>query len=287
MGAEKMRKRRMEEAVAKSLMLGSLGLVLGSLLAIVGVVAWKGVSALSLSMLIETPSGGYYLGKGGGVANAIVGSLYLSLGASLLSILLSLPVAFALQREYASPRLANFTRLMLDVLWGIPSVVYGAVGFIIMAYLGITASLLGGIIALTLLMLPIMSRSMEEVIRIVPLELKETSYALGATRIETALRVVFRQALPGIVTAILLAFGRGIGDAASILFTAGYTDRIPRSLLDPVASLPLAVFFQMGTPIPEVQRRAYASALILLLMVLAVILVSRLLGSRFSRNLVR
>jgi len=277
----------MEEAVAKSLMLGSLGLVLGSLLAIVGVVAWKGVSALSLSMLIETPSGGYYLGKGGGVANAIVGSLYLSLGASLLSILLSLPVAFALQREYASPRLANFTRLMLDVLWGIPSVVYGAVGFIIMAYLGITASLLGGIIALTLLMLPIMSRSMEEVIRIVPLELKETSYALGATRIETALRVVFRQALPGIVTAILLAFGRGIGDAASILFTAGYTDRIPRSLLDPVASLPLAVFFQMGTPIPEVQRRAYASALILLLMVLAVILVSRLLGSRFSRNLVR
>jgi phosphate transport system permease protein len=238
-------------------------------------------------MLIETPSGGYYLGKGGGVANAIVGSLYLSLGASLLSILLSLPVAFALQREYASPRLANFTRLMLDVLWGIPSVVYGAVGFIIMAYLGITASLLGGIIALTLLMLPIMSRSMEEVIRIVPLELKETSYALGATRIETALRVVFRQALPGIVTAILLAFGRGIGDAASILFTAGYTDRIPRSLLDPVASLPLAVFFQMGTPIPEVQRRAYASALILLLMVLAVILVSRLLGSRFSRNLVR
>jgi phosphate transport system permease protein len=282
-----MRKRRMEEAVAKSLMLGSLGLVLGSLLAIVGVVAWKGVSALSLSMLIETPSGGYYLGKGGGVANAIVGSLYLSLGASLLSILLSLPVAFALQREYASPRLANFTRLMLDVLWGIPSVVYGAVGFIIMAYLGITASLLGGIIALTLLMLPIMSRSMEEVIRIVPLELKETSYALGATRIETALRVVFRQALPGIVTAILLAFGRGIGDAASILFTAGYTDRIPRSLLDPVASLPLAVFFQMGTPIPEVQRRAYASALILLLMVLAVILVSRLLGSRFSRNLVR
>src|SRR4030042_4529180 len=129
-----------------------------------------------------------------------------------------------------------------------------------MVYFGLRASLAGGIIALTLLMLPIMTRSIEEVIRMIPLELKETSYALGSTRIETTLKVIFRQALPGITTGILLAFGRGIGDAASVLFTAGYTDHIPRSLFDPVASLPLAVFFQVAPPIPEVQPRAYASA---------------------------
>ena len=130
-----------------------------------------------------------------------------------------------------------------------------------MVFLGIRASLLGGIIALTLLMLPIMTRWIEEILRMIPPELKETSYALGTTRIETAVHVLFRQALPGITTGVLLAFGRGIGDAASILFTAGYTDYMPRSLLDPVASLPLAVFFQVATPIPEVQERAYASAL--------------------------
>jgi len=273
--------------VVKGLMIVSLVLVFCALAAIIIVVAVKGASALSIRMLIETPTGGYYLGKGGGVANAIVGSLYLSLGASLLSILLSLPIAFSLQKEYASRSLAHLTRLALDLLWGIPSVVYGAVGFIIMAYLGLTASLLGGIMALTLLMLPIMTRSMEEVIRMIPLELKEISYAMGATKIETTLRVVLRQALPGIVTAILLAFGRGIGDAASILFTAGYTDYIPKSLFDPVASLPLAVFFQIGTPIPAVQERAYASALILLVVVLLVIVASRLLGSKFSKNIVR
>ena len=100
-------------------------------------------------------------------------------------------------------------------------------------------------------------------------------------------RVIFRQALPGITTGILLAFGRGIGDAASILFTAGYTDYIPRSLFDPVASLPLAVFFQVATPIPEVQQRAYASALILLVIVLVVSIASRLLSRRFSRHIVR
>jgi len=128
---------------------------------------------------------------------------------------------------------------------------------------------------------------MEEVIRTIPLELKEISYALGTTRLETTTSVVLRQALPGIVTAVLLAFGRGIGDAASILFTAGYTDYIPRSLFDPVASLPLAVFFQIGTPIPEVQERAYASALVLLIIVLLVSIISRLLSHRFSKNIVR
>ncbi|HPM78789.1 MAG TPA: phosphate ABC transporter permease, partial [bacterium] len=92
---------------------------------------------------------------------------------------------------------------------------------------------------------------------------------------------------PGVVTAAMLAFGRGIGDAASILFTAGYTDYIPHSLLDPAASLPLAVFFQIATPLPAVQDRAYASALILLLVVLAVNLVARLLSARFSRNIIK
>lgn len=268
-------------------MIASLTLVLVVLAGIIFITIYKGAPALTLSMLTETPKGGYYLGKEGGIANAIVGSLYLGLGASFCALLLSVPVAFGLQKEYTGWRFASFTKLVLDVLWGIPSIVYGAFGFVVMAYFGLRASLLGGIIVLTLLMLPIMVRSMEEVIRTIPLELKEVSYALGTTRIETTMAVVLRQALPGMVTAVLLAFGRGIGDAASILFTAGYTDYIPRSLFDPVASLPLAVFFQIGTPIPEVQERAYASALILLLIVFVVSIVSRILSHRFSKHIVR
>ena len=282
-----MKSRRTEETIFKGLMIASLGLVLTTLAGIISIIVVKGAPALTLSMLIETPKGGYYLGHGGGIANAIVGSLYLSLGAVVISFFLSLPATFALQKEYANRRLAKVTRLALDILWGTPSIVYGAFGFVVMVYFGLRASLLGGIIVLTLLMLPIMVRSMEEVIRLIPAELKEISYALGTTKLETTLSIVLRQALPGIVTAVLLAFGRGIGDAASILFTAGYTDYIPRSLFDPVASLPLAVFFQIGTPVPEVQARAYASALILLIIVLAVCVSSRLLARRFSRNIVR
>ena len=279
--------RKVEETIFKGLMIASLALVLSVLAGIILVILLRGASSLTLSMLIQTPKGGHYLGKEGGIANAIVGSLYLAFGASVLSFLLGLPIAFALQKEYLGRRLAWITRLSLDILWGTPSIVYGAFGFIVMVYFGFRASLLGGIIALALLMLPIMTRSIEEVIRMIPPELKELTYALGATRIETTLTVVLRQALPGIVTGVLLAFGRGIGDAASILFTAGYTDYIPRSLFDPVASLPLAVFFQVATPIPEVQDRAYASALILLLIVLVVSLGSRLLSWRFSKHIIR
>ena len=173
--------------------------------------------------------------------------------------------------------------MAMDVLWGIPSIVYGAFAFTIMLALGMRASLLGGILTLTLIEIPIMTRAMDEVIRLIPIDLEQASLALGATRLETAFKVVARQMLPGIVTAILLAFGRAIGDAAAVLFTAGYTDRIPTSLFRPVATLPLAVFFQLGTPFPEVQRRAYASALVLTIIVLLVSLGSRWLASRLSR----
>jgi phosphate transport system permease protein len=281
-----MKWRKLEERVFKALMIFSLIIVLAVLAGILIVIIVRGAPALSFNMLVQTPKGGYYLGKAGGIANAIVGSLYMAFGASLLAILLGLPVAFALQREYTGRRVAQVTRLVLDILWGTPSIVYGAFGFVIMQYLHMRASLLGGILVLTLLMLPIMVRSMEEVIRMVPLELKESAYAMGATRLEATLAVVLRQALPGIVMAAMLAFGRGIGDAASILFTAGYTDYIPRSLLEPAASLPLAIFFQIGTPIPEVQQRAYASALVLLIIVLTVSLAARLVSRRASRYIV-
>jgi phosphate transport system permease protein len=280
-------KRKLEERFFKTLMLISLLVVLGSLLLILGTVVWRGLPALNLAMITQTPKGGYYLGKEGGILNAIVGSLYLAGGATLLSALLSLPIVLHLHFYAARTRRANLVRLAMDVLWGIPSIVYGAFGFIIMLWLGVRASLLGGIITLALLELPIMVRGMDETVALVPAALREASAALGATRLETATRVVVRQAAPGLLTAVLLAFGRGIGDAASVLFTAGYTDRLPDSLLGPAASLPLAVFFQLGTPFPAVQERAYAAALVLIVIVLGLSLTSRMLFRRLSQFVIR
>jgi phosphate transport system permease protein len=281
------RKARAEETIFQALMVASAVTVLGSLVLILGTVVWRGLPALNLDMLTQTPKGGYYLGKEGGILNAIVGSLYLAGGGTALALLASLPIALYLQLYAPRSRRAEVIRLALDVLWGVPSIVYGAFGFIIMLALGMRASLLGGILALALLELPIMARSMDEAIAMVPQALKEASYALGATRLETALKVVVRQTMPGLLTGVLLAFGRGIGDAASVLFTAGYTDRLPDSLLSPAASLPLAVFFQLGTPFPAVQERAYASALVLTAMILVLSLAARRLTSRLTKHVIR
>lgn len=280
-------KAKLEEGVFKILMIGSATAVLGSLVLILATVVWRGLPALNLAMLTQTPKGGYYLGKEGGILNAIVGSLFLAGGATILALIIGLPIAIYLQLYAARSRHAELVRLALDVLWGIPSIVYGAFGFIIMIWLGMRASLLGGIITLAFLELPIMVRSMDETISMVPVALKEASYALGATRLETAVKIVVRQTAPGLLTGILLAFGRGIGDAASVLFTSGYTDRIPDSLLSPAASLPLAVFFQLGTPFPAVQERAYASALVLTFIVLLLSLISRALATRLTRHVIR
>ncbi|MHB0912737.1 MAG: phosphate ABC transporter permease PstA [Armatimonadota bacterium] len=263
------------------------GIILTCLVAILSKVVVQGIGTLNWEIITQAPKGGYYLGGEGGIANAIVGSIYLGVGATLLAMIISLPTVLYLRAYADGSRFAGLVRGLLDVLWGVPSIVFGAFGFTIMVYLGMRASLLAGIITVALFELPIMIRSIDEVVRMVPRELDEATYALGSTRFETAVRVITRQALPGIITGTLLAFGRGIGDAASVLFTAGFTDRIPVSLQEPAATLPLSIFFQLGTPFEEVHRRAYAASLLLVILVLSVSITSRLVSAKFGKYVVK
>ncbi|HTN36488.1 MAG TPA: phosphate ABC transporter permease PstA [Arachidicoccus sp.] len=255
-------------------------------LLILGTIVWKGYRAMSWDMVSKEPEGGFYFGKGGGILNAIVGSLYLALGSTFLAVLIGLPVALGMNVHWVrNKRWVNAIRFLLDALWGVPSIVFGAFGFALMTYLHLRASLLAGIITVTLFIVPIFIRALDEVLRTVPEGLLEASYSLGANKTQTAFTVFFRQALPGFITAILLAFGRGIGDAASVLFTAGYTDHIPQTLQDATATLPLAIFFQLSSPIPEVKERAYAAALILTGIILIISIVSRLSTRKFKKNI--
>jgi phosphate transport system permease protein len=276
--------KKLEEKFFKVLMIGSTMLILSMLLYILYIIIKKGFPSLSWEMISQIPSGGFYLGKGGGVLNAIMGSLYLILGSVALSLIISIPVVmflnFSLKRQ---TRFASFARLTFDVLFGIPSIVYGAFGFTVMIFFGLKTSLLGGIITVAMLIVPVMIRSIDEVAVLVPRELLEATKSLGATNYET-IKVVVRQLLPGISTAVLLSVGRGIGDAATVLFTSGYTDSIPTSLTQPAATLPLAIFFQLSSPIDEVQNRAYASALILTIIILVLSFAARYFSRRLSKN---
>ncbi|MDB4927199.1 PstA family ABC transporter permease [Mucilaginibacter sp.] len=277
-------KRKIEELFFKVLMILATIIVTGSFFLIVGTIFSKGVPYMNLDMITKIPGGGFYIGKEGGVLNAIIGSLYIAGGATILGLIISIPVAIYINMYIDGKKFkSNLIRLAFDVLFGIPSIVYGAFGFLIMVYFGIRASLLGGIIAVTLLVIPILVRTLDEVIRTVPGELRDAALSLGATRWEAA-KVILRQIRPGIFTAILLSFGRGIGDVASVLFTAGFSDNIPTSLHEPAATLPLAIFFQLGSPVEEVQGRAYASALILTIVVLIITVLAELLIKKFSKH---
>jgi phosphate transport system permease protein len=276
--------RKLEERFFKGLMIGASLIILSILCYILYVIMRRGLPSLSWDMITKIPSGGFYLGKEGGILNAIVGSLLLILGSVVISMAISLPVVlyinFIIKKN---SKFSNIVRFAFDILFGIPSIVYGAFGFMLMIYLGIQASLLGGILAVTLLIIPIMVRAIDEVAVFVPRDLIEAPQSLGATRYET-MKVIVRQIMPGITTAILLATGRGIGDAATVLFTAGYTDSIPLSPGQPAATLPLAIFFQLSSPIEEVQNRAYAAALILTLLILILSFSARYFGSKLSKS---
>lgn len=275
----------LEERIFQGLMiLGTYGIAVVLLIIIISILI-KGLPSLSWEMLSQTPKGGFYFGKEGGILNAIIGSLYLAFGSTLLALLIGLPVALYMNIHLLNRRkLVNTIRFLLDLLWGVPSIVYGAFGFSVMIFLGMRNSLLAGIITITLFIIPIMIRAIDEVLKSVPKGLLEASLSLGSTRSETAYRVFVKQCIPGIITAVLLAFGRGIGDAAAVLFTTGYTDYIPTSLSHPTASLPLAIFFQLSSPVPEVKDRAYASALVLTTIILIISILSRILSRRFQKN---
>lgn len=269
------------------LMLISALLVFGFFASIIWSIAKTGFPALSWDMITKIPGGGFYLGKDGGILNAIVGSVLIVGASSILGLVISLPIVFYMNVYVkSSSRLSSLIRLTYDVLFGIPSIVYGAFAFTIMVYLGWKASLLGGILVTTLLIIPIFVRSMDEVVRAIPKNFLNATYSLGATKLETC-KVIIRQIAPGIATATLLSIGRAIGDAAGVLFTAGFTDNIPTSLDQPAATLPLAVFFQLNSPVPEVRERAYASALLLTGIVFVISLAGRLLSDYFSKNRIK
>ncbi len=276
--------RFIEEKIFKVLMIIATLLVFAFVGSILFTILERGLPAMNWDMITKLPGGGFYIGKDGGLLNAIVGSLYIVGASTVLGLLISIPVVFFLNVYLTrKSKLAYVARLAYDILFGIPSIVYGAFAFSLMIYFGLRTSLGGGILVITLLIIPIFIRSMDEVAKQLPRDLLDASYSLGATKLET-IGVVLRQIAPGIATATLLSIGRAIGDAAGVMFTAGFSDSIPTSLSQPAATLPLAVFFQLSSPSAEVQDRAYAAALILTVIVLVLSILGRIITNRFSKH---
>lgn len=272
-----------EEKVVKALMWVAVSLVVLVVASIICTIFVKGFGSLSWDMVTKVPGRNWNTTDDGGFINAIWGSIIVVAPATLIAMVVSIPVVFYMNLyRRRSNWLSYVARLAYDVLYGIPSIVYGAFAFMIMVMVGMRASVLGGIIVSTLLIIPMFIRNGDEISKSVPDDMIDAAYSLGATKWET-LKVVVLQVLPGMATATLLAVGKAIGDAAAVMFTAGFSDSMATSLSSPTATLPLAIFNWVTMPDPF-PGRAYAAALVLTVIVLILSLGGRWITNHFTKN---
>lgn len=204
---------------------------------------------------------------GGGWATALQGTVVLVGLASLVGIPLGMATGVYLS-EFGRGRLASVVRFLVDTLTGIPTIIFGLFAWVILVVPTHSFSALSGGVALSIIMIPTVARASEEVLRLVPRELREASVALGATESRTILRVVIPAARSGILTGIMLAIARVAGETAPLLMTAFGTTFFNTSILRPIDAIPLRIFDFTLSPFPSEQNQAYAGALVLMVLVI-------------------
>jgi len=274
--------RRRVSGVMVGLMIGAVFVALLPLFLILFDLVLKGAGSLSLSFFTQTPAPAGE--TGGGVVHALVGTLLIVGAASLMGLPLGVGAGIFCA-EYPASRLTWVTRFVADVLNGTPSIVVG-----VFAWAWIVArqkhfSAFAGSVALALLMIPMVLRTTEELIKLVPNSLREAALALGYPRWRTSLSVVIRTTLPGIVTGALLAIARIAGETAPLLFTALGSQYLSFRLDQPMAALPLTVFTYATGPYPQWHSYAWAAALMLILVVFILSLGARLaIRRRYTLN---
>jgi phosphate transport system permease protein len=274
--------RRLVSNLMVGLMVGAVIMALLPLIFILANLVVKGAGSLSLDFFTKTPAPAGE--TGGGVAHAIIGTLIIVGVAALIGLPLGIGAGIYCA-EYPGSRLTTVTRFVADVMNGTPSIVVG-----VFAWAWIVAqqkhfSALAGSVALAILMIPMVLRTTEEMIKLVPNSLREAALALGYPRWRTSLSVVVRATLPGIVTGSLLAVARIAGETAPLLFTALGSQYLGFDLDQPMAALPLTVYQYATGPYEEWHQYAWAAALVLILVVFVLSLGARLaIRRRFSLN---
>jgi phosphate transport system permease protein len=274
-------RRRRADRLARGLLLAATLAALVPLVLIVYYLVHKGIGAFSLNFFTTDPSG-RFLGDPGGIRSAIVGTVLIVALATAIAVPIGIGVALYLVEYGRGSRFASVVRYFVDVMTGVPSIVFGLFIYIVLILGGVSGGFAGwkGSIALALLMLPIVTRASEVVLDLVPSSLREAALALGAPRWRVVTRVVLPTALPGLVTGSLLAIARAAGETAPLLFTAFAVKATTANLGSQMNSLPIQIFNDVRQAQDRLVERAWGAALTLVLMILLLTLVARLVQRR-------
>lgn len=265
--------RRANSAFMTALTATFTVLAVGTLLIILSYIAWQGIGSLSFQFLVASPKP---VGEGGGIGNAILGSLVLLVLSATIGLPLGISVGIYLS-EIGRGRFGDAVRFIVDTLTGIPSIVTGVFVYAILVLPMRHFSALAGGVALALIMVPIVARTTEEMLKLVPHSLREGALALGAPQWRVTLGVVIPAAAPGIATGAMLAIARISGETAPLLFTAFGSRFFPSSLDEPIASLTVQIYNYAISPYDEWHAQAWAATLVLMTLVLGINIVVRVL----------
>jgi phosphate transport system permease protein len=269
--------RRLTNGLAIGLISGAALIVTVPLFLILGTVIYRGLPELNWAFLTQIPKP---VGEiGGGMANAIGGSIALLGVASLIGVPLGVGAGIFLA-EYGRNKWGNIVRFTADVLNGVPSIVIGMTVYALVVVVQKHFSLLAGSVALGIMMIPTISRTTEEVLLLVPQSIREAALGLGIPRWRTIISVVLRTASSGIVTSIMLAFARIAGETAPLMFTAFGNSYWSKSLNQPTAALPLQIFTYAVMPYDQAHRQAWTGALVLITMIMLTVILFRYISSR-------
>jgi phosphate transport system permease protein len=273
--------RRRADLVARSLLAAGTLLALVPLVFILYYLVVKGAGAWSVSFFTSDPTGRFF-GDAGGIKSAILGTIEMVGLATAMAAPVGVGVALWLTEYGKGGYFATLVRYFVDVLTGVPSIVFGLFIYITLVLSGVGGTFAGwkGSVALGLLMLPIVTRSAEVVLELVPSSLREAGLALGAPRWKVVTRIVLPTALPGIVTGVLLSIARAAGETAPLLFTATIVKATSYDLGAPMNSLPAQIFSDVGQAQDRLVTRAWGAALTLVVMILVFTTVARLLARR-------
>jgi phosphate transport system permease protein len=259
-------RRRIADNLATGFAVLTVVLVLAPLVAIFGYLVYKGVGSINWAFLTKTPMPPGEVG--GGMANAVAGSVLILGIASLLGVPLGIGAGIYLA-EYGRNRFGDSIRFVSDVLNGVPSIVIGIVAYTIVVLRQKHFSALAGGVALAIMMVPTITRTTEEMLLLVPNVLREAAYGLGVPRWRTTLSIVLRTATSGIITGVMLAFARVAGETAPLLFTAFGNQFWNWRLDQPTAALPLQIFTYAISPYDDWHRQAWAGALVLIILIVS------------------
>jgi len=267
-----------------ALVWASFAIAVAPLIWILWVVVTQGLPAINVDFL--TTSMLNVVGdEQGGIYHALLGTLLITLAATIISVPIGILTAIYLVEYGQRSRAARMITFLVDVMTGIPSIVAGlfALALFVLLFGPAYRSGFGGAVALTLLMIPTVVRSSEEMFRLVPVDLREASYALGVPKWRTILRVVLPTSIGGVVTGVVLAISRVIGETAPLLVVAGATDGVNTNLFDGrMTTLPVFIFSQYSTSTPVGYERAWGGALVLIALVMVLNLIARIIGRVFA-----